>query len=491
VKPGLVAVLLGRAGGLRRALSRNSHLFSCAAALLTLAGFAQAIEPVRSNVLGGVGRNLLAIYRELVEIDTMQPAGDTTAAARAMAKHLLDAGYDAADVQVLEPYPRRGNLVARLRGTGEMKPLLLLAHLDVVPARKEDWSGNLDPTKLTERDGYFYGRGALDDKAMGSIFVANMARMKREGFRPKRDIILALTADEEAGEHNGVDWLVEHRRDLIDAELALNEGGTGTWRDGGAYMQGVQVSEKMYQSYALEATSAGGHSSLPERDNAIYELAHALDGVAALEFPAHLTDATRRYFGAIGATEVGSLVPAIGAVARGTPTDIELRAVSTIPRFNAQLRTTCVATRLEGGHADNALPARARAVVNCRLLPGEEPAFVHAQLQRAAGDRVKVTAMNTAHPSPPADLDSPAMRTIERVCESMWPRVPVVPLMSAGATDGAPLRNAGISVYGVSGIFLEHGENRMHGRDERIPVRSFFEAAQFLDRLARELAQGR
>lgn len=456
-----------------------------------LAIFAVMIPCAHAAEMGpGQALRLFKIYQELVETDTMQPAGDTTAAARAMAKHLLDAGFDPADVQVVEPHPHRGNLVARLRGTGEMKPLLLLAHLDVVPAKKEDWSGGLDPTKLTERDGFFYGRGTIDDKAMGAIFVANMARMKREGFRPKRDIILALTADEEAGEHNGVDWLVEHRRDLIDAELALNEGGGGTWRDGTPYMQGVQVSEKVYQSYALEATSAGGHSSLPERDNAIYDLAGALGGVAALEFPARITQATRRYFAAVGSTEAGSLVPAIGAIAGGSPTDFDLRVVSTVPRFNAQLRTTCVATRLEGGHADNALPARARAVVNCRLLPGEAPAFVHAQLRKAAGDRVSVTAMNKAHPSPPADLDSPAMKAIEHVSQSMWPGVPVVPLMSAGATDGAALRNAGIAVYGVSGIFLEHGENRMHGRDERVPVKSFFEGADFLDRLTRELAQG-
>jgi acetylornithine deacetylase/succinyl-diaminopimelate desuccinylase-like protein len=184
-------------------------------------------------------------------------------------------------------------------------------------------------------------------------------------------------------------------------------------------------------------------------------------------------------------------VPAIGAAARGTPSELELREVSTVPRFNAQLRTTCVATRIEGGHADNALPSRARAVVNCRLLPGEDPAFVHAQLQKAAGERVKVTAMNEAHPSPPADLGSPAMKTIERVSQAMWPGVPVVPLMSAGATDGAPLRTAGIAVYGANGIFLEHGENRLHGRDERVPVKSFFEGAQFLDRLVRELAEGR
>lgn len=455
-----------------------------------IAVFVATAALARAEAGPGAPPGLLGIYRELVEIDTMQPAGDTTVAARAMAKHLLDAGFDAADVQVVEPHAHRGNLVARLRGAGRRKPLLLVAHLDVVPARKEDWSDGLDPTKLTERDGYFYGRGTIDDKAMGAIFVASLARMKREGFQPNRDIILALTADEEAGDHNGVDWLIEHRRGLIDAELALNEGGMGTWRDGVAYMQGVQVSEKMYQSYALEATSAGGHSSLPEHENAIYDLAGALERVAALEFPAHVTEATRRYFAAIGATETGSLVPSIGAVARGTPTDLDLRVVSTVPRFNAQLRTTCVATRLEGGHADNALPARARAVVNCRLLPGEDPAFIRAELQKAAGGRVKVAAMNEAHPSPPADLESPAMKTIERVSQAMWPGVPVVPLMSAGATDGAALRNAGIAVYGVSGIFLEHGENRMHGRDERVPVNSFFQGAEFLDRLVRELAQG-
>jgi len=453
------------------------------AVLAAGACLAQAAEPARVD-------SLLAIYRELVDTDTMQPAGDTTAAARAMAKHLLDAGFDARDVEVIEPYPRRGNLVARLRGTGELRPLLLLAHLDVVPARKEDWSDGLDPAKLTERDGYFYGRGTLDDKAMGAIFVANLARMKREGLRPRRDVILALTADEEAGDHNGVAWLLAHRRGAIDAELALNEGGNGTWRDGVPFIHGVQVAEKVYQSYRLEASSPGGHSSLPKRDNAIYDLARALDRVAALEFPARLSEATRRYFAAIGATEAGALMPALSSISRGEASVDELRAASTIPRFNAQLRTTCVATRLEGGEADNALPSRARAVVNCRLLPGEEPRFVQSELQRAAGERVKVTAMNEAHPSPPADLGAPAMRTIERISRAMWPDVPVVPLMSAGATDGAELRNAGIAVYGVSGIFLERGENRMHGRDERVPARSFFQAAEFLDRLARALSGG-
>jgi len=454
------------------------------AALAAFASLARA-EPVQRDFL-------LETYRELIETDTAQPAGDTTVAARAMARRLLDAGFDPGDVQVIEPYPRRGNLVARLRGTGEMKPVLLLAHLDVVPASREDWSDNLDPYKLTERDGYFYGRGTLDDKAMGAIFVANLVRMKREGFRGKRDVILALTADEEGGPHNGVEWLLDHRRDAIDAELALNEGGQGTWIDGKPFIHGVQVSEKVYQSFAFEATSAGGHSSLPGKENAIYDLAGALERLALLELPVRITGSTRRYFAAIGGAEgAGGFADALAAVGRGDPSEAQLARLSSVPRFNAQLRTTCVATRVEGGHADNALPARARAIVNCRLLPTEKPAFVKAELERVAGDKVKVTALNEAGSSPPADIDSPAMRTIERVSQSMWPGVPVVPTMTTGATDGAQLLRAGVAVYGTNGIFMERGENRLHGRDERVPVKSFFEGAEYLDRLVRELAAGR
>ncbi len=433
-------------------------------------------------------KEFIDIYRELIEINTAQPEANTTPAAQAMAKRLLDAGFDPRDVEVAGPAPDKQNLVARLHGTGEGKAILLVAHIDVVAAHKEDWTGGLDPFKLTERDGYFYARGSIDDKAMAAIFVANMIRMKREGFKPKRDIVIALTADEESGTHNGVAWLIKNRRDAIDAEVALNEGAGGTIRNGKPFIHGVQVAEKVYLSFTFEVTGPGGHSSIPGRDNVIYDLAAALERLSQLELPAHVDDTTKRYFASVAATETGSLAAALEAIAKGDYTGAQLKEVSRSPRLNAQLRTTCVATRIEGGHADNALPQRANATVNCRMFPGEKPSFVESELKRVAGDRVTVTAKGEAHPSGPADPNSPAMKTIERVSETMWPGTPVVPLMSSGATDGAKLRNAGIPVYGVSGIFVEYWENRLHGRDERVPVKSLLEGREFLYRVAKALA---
>ena len=432
----------------------------------------------------------LGIYRELVEINTVHPDGDNTAAARAMAKRLLDAGFDAKDVQVYEPAPRKGNLVARYRGTGELRPVLLLAHIDVVDAKKEDWSDGLDPFKLTERDGYYYGRGSLDDKAMAAIFIANLIRYRKDGFRPKRDIIVALTADEEGGTHNGMAFLLKNQRVAIDAEFALNEGGGGTWRDGRPFVQGVQVGEKFYQTYIFEATNAGGHSSVPARENAIYDLAGALERLAALEFPARVSLITRLYFAKLALTETGSLAEAITAISRKEASEAQMEDVSKVPRYNAQLRTTCVATRLEAGHADNALPQRARAVVNCRLLPGDKQEAIENELRRVAGPRVTVTAQNRITVSEASDPESAPMKTIQRVSETMWPGIPVVPVMSTGATDGLQLRNAGIPVYGANGIFVEHGEIRIHGRDERVAVRSFQDGTEFLYRLVRAFARG-
>ena len=447
-----------------------------------LTAFAQGLSPDRQLTLD--------IYRELIEIRTVHPDGDNSAAARAMAKRLLDAGFDAKDVEVIEPALLKGNLVARYRGTGGLKPILLLAHIDVVEAKKEDWSDGLDPFKLTERDGYYYGRGTLDDKAMAAIFVANLIRYKREGYRPKRDLILALTADEEGGTHNGVAWLLKSRRDAIEAELGLNEGGGGTMREGKPFTHNVQVSEKMFLTFDFEATNAGGHSSIPQKDNAIYDLAGALDRLAKLQLPARLSLVTRLYFAKLGNIETGELAEAIIAVVENRASASQLQRVSDVPRYNAQLRTTCVATRLEGGHADNALPQRARATVNCRLLPGEKPEFVHAELQRVAGDRVAVKPRGNVRVSDPSDPQSPAMRTIQRVSESMWPGTPVIPVMSTGATDGSRLRNADIPVYGVSGLFVEYGEVRIHGRDERVAVKSFFEGADYLYRLVKALGSG-
>ena len=438
---------------------------------------AQAVDP-----------DALAAYRELVSIRTVHPDGDNTAAAKAMAKRLLDAGFDPADVQVFEPAPLKGNLVARLRGTGEARPVLILAHIDVVDAKAGDWSGGLDPFVLTEREGFYYGRGSIDDKAMAAIAIANLVRLKKEGFRPKRDIVVALTADEEGGTHNGVRWLVEQHRSLLDAEFALNEGAEGELVDGKPKLLGVQVSEKMYQSYEFEATNAGGHSSLPRPDNAIYDLAAALSRLAAYAFPARV-DATARQFAARVANDAPvEFRSAFAAIASGHPSDEDLRRAIAWPEMNAQLRTTCVATRLEGGHADNALPARAKATVNCRLLPGEKEAFVAGELARLAGPSIAVKPTNPLSVTPPTSTDAPPMKAIERVARGMWPGVEIVPRMSTGATDGATLRRIGIPVYGVSGLFVPLGENRMHGRDERLAVRSFREGLEFHYRLIKAFA---
>jgi len=389
---------------------------------------------------------------------------------------------------VLEPRPLKGNLLARLRGTGESKPLLLLAHIDVVEAHKEDWSEGLDPFRLTERDGYYYGRGSVDDKSMAAIFTETMLRLKREGFAPKRDIVLALTADEETGGSNGVEYLLRNRRTDIDAAYALNEGGGGTYRDGHPFLHSVQVSEKMYLSFDLETTSAGGHSSIPSRDNAIYDLAAGLERLARHDFPVRSSVVTRAYFAELARVEKGEVAQAAAAVGAGDASDAQVARLSRGPRYNAQLRTTCVPTRLEGGHADNALPQRAHATVNCRLMPGEDPQFVASEIQRVAGERVSVKARGKVRVSEPSDPAAPIMATIRRVSESMWPGVPVVPTMGTGATDGSRLRNAGIPVYGVSGLFVEYGESRAHGRDERLGVRALAQGNEFLYRLVRALA---
>ena len=456
---------------------RFAFLGAAVLAAISIAAHAQAKDD-----------DALATYRELISIRTVHPDGDNTAAARAMAKRLLDAGFDPSDVQVLEPAPLKGNLVARLRGTGQGKPVLVLAHIDVVDAKPGDWSDGLDPFVLTERDGFYYARGSIDDKAMASIAVSTLVRLKKEGFRPKRDIVIALTADEEGGTHNGVRWLVEQHRDLIDAEFALNEGAEGELVDGKPKLLGVQVSEKMYQSYEFEATNAGGHSSLPRPDNAIYELSAALSRLSAYAFPARVGPTARQFAARAANDAPPEFRAAFRAIAAGNPSEADLRQSIAHAELNAQLRTTCVATRLEGGHADNALPARAKATVNCRLLPGEQEAFVAGELARVAGPAIRIRPTNPLSVTPPTSTDAPAMKTIERIAAEMWPGVEVVPRMSTGATDGATLRRIGIPVYGVTGLFVPLGENRMHGRDERLPVRSFREGLEFHYRLLKAFA---
>ena len=423
------------------------------------------------------------IYKQLVEINTTDSVGDNTAAAEAMAARLRAAGIPPADIFVGGPHPRKGNLVARLRGKAgaTRKPLLLLAHIDVVEAKKEDWSQDLDPFKLTEKDGYFYGRGTVDDKAMAAIFTANLIRMKQMGAVPDRDIILALTADEEGGDFNGVEWLIKNHRALVDAEFGLNEGGGGQARAGRKLANRVQAGEKVYVDYTLEVTNKGGHSSQPQAENAIYQLADALAKISKHAFPASVNEITRAYFDKMSGLESGQLAADFKAVAQSTPDPAAIARLSAVPLYNAALRTTCVATMASAGHAPNALPQRATANVNCRILPGEDPAEVQRTLVRVIGDaRISVTPVEPAKPSPPSPLTPQLMETMTRITEEMWPGVVVVPFMSVGATDGLYFRQIGVPIYGVSGLFGDMDDVRAHGRDERMGVKEFYEGQEFL-----------
>jgi len=429
-----------------------------------------------------------AIYKELIEIDTTDATGDNTKAAEAMAARLLAAGFPEQDVRVIGPHPQKGNLVARFRGTGERRPILLLAHLDVVDARREDWS--FDPFVLTEHDGYFYGRGTIDDKAMAAIWIETFIRLKQEGFHPRRDLIVALTADEEGGRFNGVEWLLQNHRDLIDAEFCLNEGANGQLKSGKPLLLGVQASEKMYQTFAIEVRNRGGHSSRPRKDNAIYILADGLRRLEAYDFPARLDAVTRAYYAAAAELYSGQVGADMAAAARPRPDRKAIERLSESAYDNALLRTTCVATRLEAGHADNALPQTARATVNCRILPGDSPDEVHRALARIMDDsRIAVRPLDEARPSPPSPLAPEILSPIEQTAAHIWPGVPVVPVMSTGATDGAHLRRAGIPTYGVSGLFGDVGDDRAHGKDERLGVRQFYEGREFLYRLVQAFSK--
>ena len=430
------------------------------------------------------------IFKELIEINTTDSVGSVTKAAEAMAARLKAAGFADKDIQVLGPDPRKHNLVARYHGTGAQRPLLLLAHLDVVEAKREDWS--FDPFTFLEKDGYYYGRGTSDDKAMAAQFVANVIRLKQEGFTPSRDLILALTADEEGGNFNGVDWLVKNHRDLIEAEFAINEGGGGNMRKGKYLTNEVQASEKVFQDFRLDVTNPGGHSSLPVKDNAIYHLAAGLSRLAAFEFPVQLNEVTRAYFERSASVESDPKVAAdMRAVAKPAPDPAAAARLSAmLPYYNAQMRTTCVATRLAGGHANNALPQLASANVNCRILPGVSPASVKDTLVQVLADpQINVSFVNEATPSKPSPLRPDVMNAVESLTKEMFPGVIVVPVMSTGATDGLYLRNGEVPTYGVDGTFGDMEDVRAHGRDERVGVKQFFEGVEFQYRLIKALAK--
>ncbi|MBC7897190.1 MAG: M20/M25/M40 family metallo-hydrolase [Cytophagaceae bacterium] len=431
-----------------------------------------------------------SIFKELVEINTQGSNGSTLAAAQAMAARLKAHGFPDSDVVVIENAPKKGNLVARLRGRSTTrKPILLLSHIDVVEARPEDWT--LPPYEFIEKDGTFYGRGVADDKDEGAIGLTNLIRMKSEGFVPDRDIVVALTADEEGGPDNGVDYILKNHPALFDVEYAFNEGGGGRIGPGGKYVShDVQASEKKFQMFTLEATNPGGHSSVPVRDNAITELAKALVKLGEFDFPVHLNEVTSAYFSRLATT----VEPELGAAMKGVvanPKDAKaVERVSRDPRFNSQLRTTCVATMLDGGHAQNALPQRARGQVNCRILPDETPQYVMGMLEKAiAPAKVKVVMGDEARNSPPSPLTKELMGEIERVTKDMFPNVPVIPTMSTGATDGVYLRSSKIPTYGVSGLF--YGDTFSHGMNERIPVKGFYDGLEFMYRLVRGVAGGK
>lgn len=439
------------------------------------------------------------IFKELIEINTTDSVGSVTRASEAMAKRLIEAGYPPGDVQVLGPTQkeRKKNLVVRLRGTGKHPPVLLIGHLDVVEARREDWT--TDPFQLIEKDGYFYGRGTLDMKDGDAIMVTSLIRLKQEGFKPSRDIILALTADEEGGSSNGVDWLLKNHRELIDAQLVLNHDGYSVIEEHGKPLfYELDASEKVYADYQLTATNPGGHSSLPVPDNAIYELAQGLTRVQGYEFPFELNAVTRGYYEQMATIEGGERAADMRAILAPQADPAAVQRLSRTAFDHSILRTTCVATRLDGGHANNALPQTARANVNCRILPGHSPEEVRQDLIRVLADP-KITVRYVADNGQVADvapdkrgyapppLDPQVMKPLTALAGQMWPQLKIIPTMSTGASDGVYTMAAGLPTYTVTGVAVERGDERMHGKDERVGVESFYRGSEFFYRYLRAL----
>jgi acetylornithine deacetylase/succinyl-diaminopimelate desuccinylase-like protein len=432
-----------------------------------------------------------ATYKELVETNTTLSAGSCTLAAERMAGRLRAAGFPDSDLHlIVEPsHPKEGNLVAVLPGSDpKAKAILLLAHIDVVEANRADWVR--DPFTLVEENGFFYARGASDDKAQAAVWVDTLIRFRREGVRPKRTIKMALTCGEEtAGAFNGAQYLAEHHRDLIDAEFGLNEGAGGLLgEDGKPVVLNIQAGEKFPQNYRLEVTNPGGHSSRPVRENAIYRLADALVKLRAHDFPVASTEATLGYFGAMAKLLPGPASPAMAAFAADPKDPAAAAAIAAAdPAWNAILRTTCVATLLEGGHATNALPQRARANVNCRIFPGTSVEEVRQALERVVGDpQVKITTLETRSTiSPPPPLTERVLGPARKIAAEVFPGVPLVPVMAAGGTDAAFLTPAGIPTYGLTGFFADREGSHAHGLDERMRVKSLMDGRDFLYRLVK------
>lgn len=435
-------------------------------------------------------RTAQSIFAELIGINTTVNMGSTKAA-EAMAARLISAGFSVSDVILAGPQADHLNLVVRYRGNGKLRPILFIGHLDVVEALREDWS--FDPFKLLEKDGYFYGRGTTDMKGDDASLIASLIRLKNEGFIPDRDIIVALTEDEEGGNANGVDWLLTNRRNLIDAEYCINpDGGGGELKNGKETVMNIQTSEKIYSDFTMETHNNGGHSSLPVKDNAIYRLAGALIRLSRYDFPLRLNETARVYFERNAVHETGQVKVDMLAMS-GNPTDTAAanRLAKVSPYYNALMRTTCVATMLSGGHANNALPQTARANINCRMLPDDSPDNVLSVLKTVVDDpQIEVTCAYASIQSPLSPLRNDILKKLDQLTATMWPGVIVTPVMSTGATDGRWLRKADIPVYGISGMFADVNDIRAHGKDERIGVKEFYNGVEFMYRLIKTLSSG-
>lgn len=460
-------------------MSRLMPFLVCAATALSAASL---MPPPQDQALAR------EIYKQMIESRSGFSTGETTTIAEAVAARFRAAGVPEKDIYVGGAIPKKFNVVVRYHGTGERRPILLLAHTDVVEARREDWS--MDPFQLIEKDGYFYGRGTSDDKAQAAVWVATLLRYKREGFKPDRDLILALTADEEGGgPFNGVDWLLKNKRDLIEADFALNEGGRGESVDGKRIANDIGLAEKTYADFRFEVHNKGGHSSRPVPDNAIYHLAGALYRLSSFSFPMQLNEVTRAYFSQLAKIETGPVAADLAQVAQGSQEAMQ-RVAAQSPGMNSMLRTTCVATQLEGGHAPNALPQLAAANINCRILPEDSVENVLAALKEVvADDQVKVLIKEDEGKAPASPMRPDIMKAFNEVTDTMWPGVVTLPSMSTGASDGRYLRAAGIPTYGVQGFFLDRNDVRAHGRDERMPVQSFYEGQTFLYNLVKKLSE--
>lgn len=431
------------------------------------------------------------LFSELIAIRTTHDVG-ITSASEAIVARLRTAGFGSDEALLLGPKPEKQNVVARIRGAGKARPILFIAHLDVVEARREDWS--VDPFQLSERDGYFYGRGTTDIKEEVTDLVVNFIRLRKEGFQPQGDLILALTSDEEAGgKDNGVEWLLKNHRPLIDAAFCVNpDGGGGEIKKGKYLLNTVQTAEKVYLSFRLEVKDKGGHSSVPTTNNPVFILADGLSRLGKFKFPIRVNETIRGYFGKMADLETGAVAADMKAVAADPmnwPAAERLCAV--LPFYNALLRTTATATMLSGGHAENALPQMASAIVNCRILPEDSADEIESALRRVlADDRIALTRVEPVKPSPASPVDPKIFGPMEKITSELWPGAPVVPVMMTGATDGLYLRSAGIPVYGISGMFGDVEDPRAHGRDERIGVTDFYNGVEFMYRLIKALGGG-